>query len=106
MLMPRQTFIAVASENDPYAAIAHVWRLSRHWGARFVNAGPFGHINADSAHGDWPYGQYQLASIKPVPAPALANDTISAGSGDWSNRVSRADYIGRASDRERGWENR
>jgi predicted alpha/beta hydrolase family esterase len=54
MLMPRPAFIAVASENDPYATTAHVWRLSRNWGARFVNAGPFGHINADSALGEWP----------------------------------------------------
>src|SRR3546814_17667651 len=72
--MPRQTVIAVASENDPYAATAHVLRLSRQWGARFVNAGPFGHINADSALGDWPYGQYLLASLQPAPPPALAQD--------------------------------
>lgn len=91
MLMPRQTFIAVASENDPYAATAHVWRLSRQWGARFVNAGPFGHINADSALGDWPYGQYLLASLQPAPPPALANERLWARSGDWPHRFARRD---------------
>src|SRR3546814_20491573 len=101
--MPRQTFIAVASENDPYASIAHVWRLSRHWGARFVNSGPFGHVNADSALGGWPYGQYLLASLQPAPAPALANETLWARSGDLPHRFGRRDpriELGRAA----GWE--
>src|SRR3546814_3279854 len=83
------TFIAVASENDPYAATAHVWRLSRQWGARFVNAGPFGHINADSALGDWPYGQYLLASLQPAPPPALANERLWARSGDCDRKSTR-----------------
>lgn len=91
MLMPRQTFITVASENDPYASTAHVWRLARHWGARFVNAGPFGHINADSALGDWPYGQYLLASLQPAPTPALANEALWTRSGDWPHRFARRD---------------
>ena len=57
----RVPMTVVASDNDPYAKTSHVWRLSRQWDARFVNAGPFGHINADSGIGDWPYGQYLLA---------------------------------------------
>lgn len=56
--------IVVGSDNDHYAKTAYVWRLSRHWDARFVNAGPFGHINAESDIGDWHYGQYLLASLQ------------------------------------------
>jgi len=81
--------IVVASDNDPYAKTAHVWRLSRQWDARFVNAGPFGHINADSGVGDWPYGQYLLASLQPATAPALADEALWLRAGDWPNRVRR-----------------
>lgn len=81
--------IVVASDNDPYAKTAHVWRLSRHWGARFVNAGPFGHINAESNIGDWPYGQYLLASLQPAPVPVQAEEAFWLRAGNWPNRVRR-----------------
>lgn len=83
----RTPMIVVASDNDSYAKTAYVWRLSRQWDARFVNAGPFGHINADSGIGDWPYGQYLLASLQPAPLPALADETQWLRAGDWPNRV-------------------
>ena len=81
--------IVVASDNDPYAKTVHVWRLSRQWDARFVNAGPFGHINADSGIADWPYGQYLLASLQPAPAPSLADEGVWLRAGSWPNRVRR-----------------
>ena len=81
--------VVVASDNDPYAKTAQVWRLARQWDARFVNAGPFGHINADSGIGDWPYGQYLLASLQPAPTPALADEALWLRAGDWPNRVRR-----------------
>src|SRR5690606_42084349 len=81
--------VGVASANVHYAKTAHVWRLARHWDARFVNAGPFGHINADSGIGDWPYGQYLLASLHPAPTPALADEALWLRAGDWPNRVRR-----------------
>ncbi|MGL3821113.1 RBBP9/YdeN family alpha/beta hydrolase [Sphingopyxis sp. R3-92] len=87
----RTPTIVVASDNDSYAKTAHVWRLSRQWDARFVNAGPFGHINADSGIGDWPYGQYLLASLQPVPTPALADEAQWLRTGDWPNRFARRD---------------
>jgi predicted alpha/beta hydrolase family esterase len=85
----RVPMIVVASDDDPYAKSAHVWHLSRKWNARFVNAGPFGHINADSGIGDWPYGQYLLASLQPAPTPALADEARWLRAGDWPNRVRR-----------------
>lgn len=83
----RTPMIVVASDNDSYAKTAYAWRLSRQWDARFVNAGPFGHINADSGIADWPYGQYLLASLQPAPLPALADETQWLRAGDWPNRV-------------------
>ncbi|MFN7029766.1 MAG: RBBP9/YdeN family alpha/beta hydrolase [Sphingopyxis sp.] len=88
-LSSQTPMIVVASDDDPYAKTAHVWRLSRHWDARFVNAGPFGHISADSRIGDWPYGQYLLASLQPAPTPALADEARWLRAGDWPNRVRR-----------------
>lgn len=85
----RVPMIVVASDNDPYAQTAHVWRLARQWDARFVNAGPFGHINADSAIGDWPYGQYLIASLQPAPTSALADEDFWLRAGNWPNRVRR-----------------
>lgn len=85
----RVPMIVVASDDDPYAKTAHVWRLARQWDARFVNAGPFGHINADSAIGDWPYGQYLIASLQSAPTPALTDEALWLRAGDWPNRVRR-----------------
>lgn len=62
VILPFPT-ILVGSENDPYCSLRHAGKLARRWGARFVNAGPFGHINAASAIGDWPYGLYLLRSL-------------------------------------------
>ena len=88
-LSSQTPMIVVASDDDPYAKTSHVWRLSRHWDARFVNAGPFGHINADSGVGDWPYGQYLLASLQPAPTLAQADEARWLRAGDWPNRVRR-----------------
>jgi predicted alpha/beta hydrolase family esterase len=55
--------ILVGSENDPYCSLRHANKLARRWGARFVNAGPFGHINAASGIDDWPYGLYLLRGL-------------------------------------------
>ncbi|WP_428629250.1 RBBP9/YdeN family alpha/beta hydrolase [Sphingopyxis sp.] len=88
-LSSQKPMIVVASDDDPYAKTAHVWRLSRHWDARFVNAGPFGHINADSGVADWPYGQYLLASLQPASTPELADEARWLRAADWPNRVRR-----------------
>jgi uncharacterized protein len=67
--------LLVASQNDPYCAIQHSQKLGRRWRARFVNAGLFGHINADSDIGEWPYGLSLLDTLmftgNPFVNPAL-----------------------------------
>lgn len=61
---PRTTFsfpaIVVASSDDHYATIERSRVFARRWGAQFVDAGPIGHINADSMLGEWPEGQELL----------------------------------------------
>jgi predicted alpha/beta hydrolase family esterase len=55
--------IVVASSNDPYGSIDHARRCAGAWGARLVEIGAAGHINADSGLGDWPRGQALLAEL-------------------------------------------
>jgi uncharacterized protein len=72
--LPFPTFL-VGSQNDPYCSVQHAQKLARRWRARFINAGLFGHINADSDIGDWPYGLSLLDTLayksNPIVNPAL-----------------------------------
>jgi predicted alpha/beta hydrolase family esterase len=65
--MPMQTLpfasMIVASTNDPYADIERSEAFARAWGARFVNVGALGHINANSALGSWPKGRALLQEL-------------------------------------------
>lgn len=67
----------VASGNDPYCALERSRKLARRWRAKFINAGLFGHINAESGVGSWPYGLYLLDSLKSQATP-FANPAIVA----------------------------
>lgn len=55
--VPRQRLpfpaTVVASRNDPYIAFARAQAHAAAWGARFVDLGPAGHINAESGYGRW-----------------------------------------------------
>ena len=53
----------VASTNDPYAGWAFARRCADAWGSRLIDAGPRGHINADSDVGDWPEGRRWLDDL-------------------------------------------
>lgn len=55
--------IVVSSTNDEYASLERARSFADAWGSRFVNAGPKGHINADSNLGDWPTGQVLLGEL-------------------------------------------
>lgn len=55
--------IVVASTNDPWITIERSEEFAHAWGARFVNVGPLGHINADSNLGEWPEGQKLLVEL-------------------------------------------
>ncbi|HEX5805256.1 MAG TPA: alpha/beta hydrolase [Macromonas sp.] len=52
--------VVVASSNDPFCTLARAQSLAHGWGSRFLDAGPLGHLNADSGLGDWPEGHALL----------------------------------------------
>ncbi len=53
----------VASQNDPFVSLDRARAFAAAWGATFVDAGPRGHLNADSGLGDWPEGRELLAAL-------------------------------------------
>ena len=55
--------IIVGSENDPYMKPETAKDLALALGSRFVNAGLVGHINVDSGHGPWPWGEVLLRDL-------------------------------------------
>jgi predicted alpha/beta hydrolase family esterase len=52
--------IVVASSNDPFVDFARARHFSACWQARFIEAGPLGHINSASGLEDWPFGRALL----------------------------------------------
>lgn len=59
--------ILVASRNDPYMPFGPARRLAQALGASFADAGEGGHINAQSALEDWPFGRLLLNRLLPRP---------------------------------------
>lgn len=55
--------LIVASDDDPYARMAHAERYAAAWGSRLHRIGKLGHINAASGLGDWPAGWQLLESL-------------------------------------------
>lgn len=55
--------IVVASSNDPYATLDRARGFADDWGSAFIDAGPIGHINAQSQLGDWLFGQVLLDTL-------------------------------------------
>jgi predicted alpha/beta hydrolase family esterase len=55
--------VLVASRDDPYSDFAHSEALAGDWGAKLIDAGAAGHINAESGHGPWPEGLLQFAAF-------------------------------------------
>ncbi len=55
--------LAVVSADDPFCDPALARELASDWGSRVRDAGPRGHLNADSGLGDWPEGRQMLADL-------------------------------------------
>ena len=55
--------LLVASRNDPYSPYAVAEDTSFAWGAKLLDAGEAGHINAESGHGPWPEGLMSFAGF-------------------------------------------
>ena len=55
--------VLVGSRNDPYCGFERAQALAQDWGARFVDLGNSGHVNAESGLGAWPEGRVLLHSL-------------------------------------------
>lgn len=55
--------VLLGSRNDPYCSLARAQALAGDWGARFIDYGERGHINAESELGAWPEGRALLQSL-------------------------------------------
>ena len=53
----------VFSSNDAYAGAAASRALAADWGAVATDAGPAGHLNADSGLGHWPQARHWLTEL-------------------------------------------
>ena len=59
--------VLVASRNDPYCRFERAQGLAQAWGARLVDSGDRGHLNAESGLGDWPEGHALLQGLMAAP---------------------------------------
>ena len=70
--------VMFASSDDPFCAPERSRQFAAAWGAWHVDAGPRGHLNAESGLGDWPEAHEQLLqlmradSAEPSPGRATA----------------------------------
>ena len=55
--------VLVGSRNVPYCSYERAEGLGEAWGARFVDGGARGHINAESGLGDWAEGHGWLRTL-------------------------------------------
>ncbi len=55
--------VLIGSANDDWCELNRAQRMAQMWGARFANAGPCGHINADAGFGPWEMGEKLLAEL-------------------------------------------
>ncbi len=55
--------VLIASRNDPYCRFERSLHFANAWGARWVDAGEAGHLNAQSGLGDWPEGHAHLQAL-------------------------------------------
>jgi predicted alpha/beta hydrolase family esterase len=56
--------VVVTSADDPYVEPARARRFATAWGARLVERGRAGHINAESGFGEWPAGHRLLDELR------------------------------------------
>ena len=59
--------VLVGSRDDPYCGFDRAQGMATVWGARFIDLGNAGHINADTGLGDWPQGHAWLIELMKDP---------------------------------------
>ena len=55
--------IVVGSSNDEYVSESRGRFFAQQWGARYLDAGPLGHLNSASNLGRWPLGESLLDEL-------------------------------------------
>lgn len=55
--------VLFASSDDPFCAPERAREFADAWGAEWMDAGPCGHLNAESALGHWPQAHAQLQRL-------------------------------------------
>ncbi|MDD5325788.1 MAG: alpha/beta fold hydrolase [Polaromonas sp.] len=68
--------VVFASSNDPFCALGRARQFAAAWGAEFIAAGPRGHLNAESALGDWPQAHEKLLPLMRGGAATSLQDTF------------------------------
>ena len=70
--VPRQPLpfktVVFASSDDPFCAPARALQFATAWGAELLDAGPRGHLNAESGLADWPQAHAQLLRLQALAA--------------------------------------
>lgn len=61
-----------ASSDDPFCAPQRALQFATAWGAEWLDAGPRGHLNAESGLGDWPKAHAQLLRLQGLAASTHA----------------------------------
>ncbi|WP_332778332.1 RBBP9/YdeN family alpha/beta hydrolase [Polaromonas sp.] len=62
LLLPFKT-VVFASSDDPFCAPERALLFAAAWGAELIDAGPRGHLNAESGLGDWPEAHARLRAL-------------------------------------------
>ena len=65
--------IVVGSRDDPYLSVGQGRRMAHRWGARYVDGGAIGHVNARSGLGEWSFGLDLLRELAPASVPIATN---------------------------------
>ncbi|RYX96648.1 MAG: serine hydrolase family protein [Comamonadaceae bacterium] len=65
--LPFET-VVYASSDDPFCGLDRARRFADAWGAAFVDAGPHGHVNAESRLGHWPPAHQELLRMTHISA--------------------------------------
>jgi uncharacterized protein len=55
--------VLITSHNDPFCRFERAQHFADAWGAQLIDAGPRGHLNADSSLGDWPEAHQTLEAL-------------------------------------------
>jgi len=65
--------VLFASTDDPFCAPQQALQFAAAWGAEPIDAGPRGHLNAESGLGDWPQAHQQLLRLMHLPSTAASH---------------------------------